>query len=116
MMSPPREVITPGARYSIAVLTVLVLVLTTTSYLLSLNAIRHANHNTVSLIQLCQTINAQRGREVAFVEHLFAVTLAPAHETAAARARRLRENAAVFAYAQRTFAPADCHHAIAPLP
>jgi hypothetical protein len=97
-------------------LTVIIVSVFAVSLLTSSYAAHRASVNSVSIVQLCKSIDAQRARQVILWEHLIAIEPAPPHETPQARAQRLRFTSAFLAYVERVFAPADCRHPTAPVP
>ena len=97
-------------------LTVIIVSVFAVSLLTSSYAAHRATSATITVTQLCKTINATRARQIILWTHLMAVAPRPRHESAAGRAIRARADAAFIAYVEHVFAPADCRHPVAPVP
>jgi hypothetical protein len=96
-------------RLDAAYLTVLIIACAACSLAASSYAAHRATAAAVTTAQLCASINDTRARQVTLWEHLITTTTGPRGETPQARGARLREDAAVLAYVERVFAPANCH-------
>jgi hypothetical protein len=100
---------TQGARYSFIFLFVLMVALTSGSYVLSARAVHQATASAASTLQLCEAGNESRAQQVTLWTHLVAISQPPPHQSAAAEGRQQATVAVFLAYVHHVFAPRNCH-------
>lgn len=108
---------TPGAKRAFVTLLVIAFAIGAANLLFTareVNAVRVADarsaHAAASTLQLCQAGNEARRQQIVLWDHLIAVAQPPAHETRAARVRRLAVTRAFVIYIHHVFAPRNCKH------
>lgn len=99
---------TPGARWAVAVLFVLVLAIGGLNLLFTAHEVNAVRAAQVSVVQLCQAGNESRAQQVSLWDHLVAISRPPPHETPAQARKRLATTRAFLAYIRKVFAPRNC--------